>query len=234
MTNVCARPSAGSAQSSTCGHRVHRRSHSRIWLVWSINGRNPTAQVNRALVNLNWRRKFTDPLGQVFTPYFSGRGDIISIKDTIDPTTRLLLDDRTVVRGTGTAGLTYSYPFVANTATASHVIEPIGQVLSTNTTSTFDQRRLPNLDSRSVIADDINLFEVDKLSGYDRIDTGIRTNYGLQYTLQANGQTLQYNDATGAVVCPDGSTANIGTRGSDCAELKAILEPASCPSGTCP
>ena len=148
--------------------------------------RNPNSEVNRALVNINWRRKFVDPLGQVFVPYASVRGDVISTKETIDPTTRLLLDQQASARATGTAGLTYSYPFVANTSTASHVIEPVGQILSTSTASSIDQRRLPNLDARSVILDDINLFEVDKLSGYDRIDTGVRANYGMQYTYQAN------------------------------------------------
>ncbi|MFN3869161.1 MAG: LPS-assembly protein LptD, partial [Hyphomicrobiaceae bacterium] len=36
------------------------------------------------------------------------------------------------------------------------------------------------------IFDDTTLFEVDKFSGYDRIETGTRANVGLQYTFQAN------------------------------------------------
>ena len=46
---------------------------------------------------------------------------------------------------------------------------------------------LPNEDAKSLIFDDTNLFEVDKFSGYDRIETGTRANVGLQYTFQANG-----------------------------------------------
>ena len=34
--------------------------------------------------------------------------------------------------------------------------------------------------------DDTNLFEWNKFTGYDRIETGTRANVGLQYTFQAN------------------------------------------------
>ena len=77
-----------------------------------------------------------------------------------------------------------SYPWVANTASASHVIEPIGQIVAHGVGG--DQDRLPNEDAKSLVFDDTNLFDTDKFSGYDRIETGTRANVGVQYTFQSN------------------------------------------------
>jgi LPS-assembly protein len=39
------------------------------------------------------------------------------------------------------------------------------------------------MDSQSLVFDDSNLFEWNKYSGYDRFETGVRANYGAQFTL---------------------------------------------------
>ena len=63
------------------------------------------------------------------------------------------------------------------------MVEPVAQVITRQ--ASVDQRTTPVLDSRSVVFDDTNLFEVDRMSGFDRVETGTRVNYGLQYTMQA-------------------------------------------------
>ena len=80
--------------------------------------------------------------------------------------------------------MTVSYPWVANTSYGSHVIEPIGQIIARQATHRADA--LPNEDAKSLVFDDTNLFDMNKFSGYDRIETGTRANVGLQYTFQAN------------------------------------------------
>ena len=51
---------------------------------------------------------------------------------------------------------------------------------------------MPNQDAQSLVFDDTLLFDINKFSGYDQIETGTRTNYGLQYTLAgANGLSLR-------------------------------------------
>src|SRR5262249_14550157 len=131
----------------------------------------------------DWKRKMIDPLGQVWTPFANLRGDIYSWANMPDPSnpSQLLADD-TVLRGNAVAGLLYSYPFVAHTANASHVIEPTAQIIVRP--NTVDQAKLPNEDARSLVFDDTLLFDVDRFSGYDRYETGTRANIGLQYTLQ--------------------------------------------------
>jgi LPS-assembly protein len=142
---------------------------------------------NHALVEANWRRKMVDPIGQVWTPFLSARGDVFNYsnaRDPDDPNNATIPDD-TVLRGTAAAGALYSYPFVAHTASASHIIAPTAQIIARP--NHVDQRRLPDEDARSLVFDDTLLFDIDKFSGYDRYETGTRANLGLQYTLQTNG-----------------------------------------------
>lgn len=141
--------------------------------------------MQRLVADVNWRRKFIDPLGITYTPFANLRGDVISFDNAVNPITNLEIDDSVVTRGVASAGVLASYPWLARTASASHIIEPIGQIIAR--TGKVNQRELPNEESRSVVFDDTNLFELNKVSGLDRVETGSRANVGVQYTFQANG-----------------------------------------------
>ncbi len=150
--------------------------------------------INRIVTEVKWRRRFTDAVGITYTPFANLRGDIYQFDNFTDPTTVVcptpttcsgdLVDDDTTFRGVAAGGATVTYPWVANTAYASHVIEPIAQIITRQESVT--QRQLPDEDARSLIFDDTNLFEVSKFSGYDRTEMGTRVNAGIQYTFQAN------------------------------------------------
>src|SRR5204862_4774958 len=87
--------------------------------------------------------------------------------------------------GDAVAGFEYRYPFVATTGSVTHVFEPIGQIIA-RPGSAGDQQDIPNEDALSLVFDDTLLFDIDKFSGYDRIETGTRANVGARYTLQTN------------------------------------------------
>jgi LPS-assembly protein len=149
--------------------------------------------MNRVITELKWRRRLTDAIGISYTPFADVRGDVYSFDNAVNPTTMHLNssdvwvgDSRSdsVARGIVDGGMTVSYPWVANTASASHVIEPIGQIVVHQ--ESIPQRQLPNEDAQSLIFDDTNLFATSKFSGYDRIETGTRANVGLQYTFQSH------------------------------------------------
>jgi LPS-assembly protein len=167
----------------------------------SISGKQENQDINRIVTELKWRRRFTDAIGITYTPFANLRGDIYqfnnfndptTIHAAIDPATGLptgqfegsLVSNDTTVRGIAAGGAIVSYPWVANTVDASHIIEPIGQIIARQ--DVLSQRRLPNEDARSIVFDDNNLFEVSKFSGYDRTEVGTRVNTGVQYTFQAN------------------------------------------------
>ncbi|HEX5998402.1 MAG TPA: LPS-assembly protein LptD [Hyphomicrobiaceae bacterium] len=153
---------------------------------------NDGSDSNHLVVQTDWKRKMVDPMGQVWTPFANLRGDIYSWENARNPDNpAAFIPDDTVVRGQAVAGMLYSYPFVAHTASATHVIEPTAQIIARP--NNIDQRRLPDEDARSLIWDDTLLFDIDRFSGYDRYETGTRANLGMQYTLQtASGMYARF------------------------------------------
>ena len=152
---------------------------------------------NRFILEANWRRQLTDGIGQVFTPFGRLRGDVYSLdnpgvlelggtEDVTIANPNTLADNRdngTIWRGDAVAGLEYRYPFVSTTGNITHTIEPIGQIIA-RPNSLGDQQEIPNEDALSLVFDDTILFDIDKFSGYDRIETGTRANVGFGYTAQ--------------------------------------------------
>ncbi|MDZ4791172.1 MAG: LPS-assembly protein LptD [Hyphomicrobiales bacterium] len=146
--------------------------------------REDGADTHRVVAESTWRKSFTDPIGQVITPFVYARGDIYRVSSFTDPISTEDSDGDTIARGTAAAGVEYRYPFVKHTAAASHTIEPIAQVIARPGVN--DQEAVPNEDANSLIFDDTLLFDIDKFSGYDRLETGTRANVGAQYSFQTN------------------------------------------------
>jgi LPS-assembly protein len=141
---------------------------------------------NRASAEAQWRRTFTDPYGQQWTPFALLRGDVaqVSISNAMGVSNFITPGDRTEFRAMPTVGLEYRYPFISIHSWGTQTITPIAQVIARpNETSVG---KLPNEDSQSLIFDDSNLFKVDKFAGWDRIEGGGRANVGIQYTAQFN------------------------------------------------
>ncbi len=143
-----------------------------------------TQDINKVTSELKWRRRFTDTVGITYTPFGELRGDVYQLNNYTEPLTGLNIADETVTRGRTTGGVTVAYPWVASSNAGSHVIEPIGQVVARQ--NSINQRNLPDEDAKSLVFDDTNLFESDKFSGFDRLETGTRVNAGVQYTFQSN------------------------------------------------
>jgi LPS-assembly protein len=138
----------------------------------------------RLTAEVEWRRSFTDSIGQIFTPFASLRGDLISANIDNQPgvSNYLPVGSTQTARLMPTVGLEYRYPFINVQPWGTTTIEPIGQlIIRPNEPSAG---RLPNEDAQSFTFDDSNLFRVDKFSGYDRVEGGGRANVGVQATTQ--------------------------------------------------
>jgi LPS-assembly protein len=142
--------------------------------------------IARATAQLDWRRNFIDPIGQVWTPYASVRADIFSVNPNTTSYTNANVStiadvsDEVFGRAMPAAGLMYRFPFAATTSWGSHIIEPVAQVVvRPNETNSL---RIANEDSQSLVFDDTNLFEWNKFSGFDRVEGGSRANVGLRYS----------------------------------------------------
>lgn len=77
-----------------------------------------------------------------------------------------------------------SYPLFTTTKQTTQVLEPI--IMMVMSPNTKNSQNIPNLDSTVFNFDDTNLFSENRFAGYDRIETGTRINYGLQWTAYQN------------------------------------------------
>lgn len=137
----------------------------------------------RFIAQAKWRRTFIDGLGQVVTPFTMARGDYYSVSDVVDPITGFVGEKSNITRGMALGGVEYRYPFIGHFANAAHVIEPVAQIIGR--TDVGEQENIPNEDAQSLVFDDTLLFDIDKFSGYDRLESGSRANVGVRYTMQA-------------------------------------------------
>lgn len=146
----------------------------------------------RYTTELAWRRNFIDDLGQSWTPFSSIRLDLafstLSGSGAGNQNQDALISntDEPLSRTMGAIGVTYRYPFISLGEKLTQQIEPIVQLIARPDETNSD--KFPNEDAQSLVFDDTNLFSVDKFSGYDRVEGGVRANIGGQYTLNfSNG-----------------------------------------------
>lgn len=196
----------------------------------------------RATAQLSWKRNFIDSLGQVWTPFVFARAStsylnydksrVYGIYNTalsplFNASQSNFLGSDNVVRGQFTPGigLEYRYPLFARLNIGTITFEPIVQVVARP--NMIGSNSLVNIDAQSLVFDDTNLFSWNKFSGYDRFETGVRLNYGGQFTLNFNnggfvnvmaGQSYQLA-GTNSYATPDaanvGLSSGLDTRRSD-------------------
>jgi LPS-assembly protein len=138
----------------------------------------------RMTAEAQWRKSFTDPYGEIWTPFAILRADAIdaSISNQPGVSNFLPVGDTQSLRLMPTVGLEYRYPFINVQPWGTTTLEPVAQVII-RPNETY-AGKLPNEDAQSMVFDASNLFAVDKFSGYDRVEGGGRANVGVQATTQ--------------------------------------------------
>jgi LPS-assembly protein len=154
----------------------------------------------RGTVEASWKRKYIDPIGEVWTPFtfvhasgsylnydtsrvYSIYNQFLQPLPNAAQSNFIGTDNIARAQVFPGGGLEWRYPFFANTAIGTMVLEPIAQVVVRPDGPLGSQNTLVNIDSQSLVFDDTNLFDWSRYSGYDRFETGTRVNYGGQYTL---------------------------------------------------
>lgn len=136
---------------------------------------------------LEWKASNISSGGLVSTTSLSVRGDAI-YQDVEDPTALgldgvtnpLLLNNDSIYRVMPAGAFEIRYPMIAQTETASHIFEPIAQIIARPSERNIGE--FANEDAQSLVFDTSNLFERDKFSGYDRVEGGTRANVGFRYS----------------------------------------------------
>ena len=138
----------------------------------------------RATAEAHWRRSFTDPSGQIWTPFAILRADAIDASVSNQPgvSNFLPVGDTQALRAMPTVGLEYRYPFINVQPWGTTTIEPIAQIIVRPNEPYAG--KLPNEDAQSRCSTPATCSRVDKFSGYDRVEGGGRANVGVQATTQ--------------------------------------------------
>jgi len=169
QSGACSTPTADTAVPANCLLRAIPGNYSRF-----------SAQAD-------WRRTVVTDNGQMITPFFQVRGDFASLDVDNQPgvSNYIAPGQSNLARPMPAVGVEYRYPFVDVEPWGTQTVEPIAQVIVRPNET--DIGKFPNEDAQSLVFDDSNLFQIDKYSGWDRVEGGSRANVGLQYTAQFNG-----------------------------------------------
>ncbi|PZQ83342.1 MAG: LPS-assembly protein LptD [Ancylobacter novellus] len=133
----------------------------------------------------SWRKTMIDEIGQSWTPFANVQVDVASVQAEAEDYPWLPGENEQLIRAMPAIGLEYRYPFISVQSWGTQTIEPIAQIIVRPNET--DIGKFPNEDAQSLIFDDTNLFEINKYSGYDRVEGGTRGNVGLQYTAKIQG-----------------------------------------------
>ncbi len=147
--------------------------------------RSAGQDTQRAFASARWDLHRVTPLGQVVTFTALVRGDAYHSSNN-DLTTETIYQGLPgwQTRGSATAAVDVTWPFVGAAFGGTQVVTPHVQLVATPPTANLS---IPNQDSRAVELEDDNLFALNRFPGYDRIEDGTRITYGLDYQLERPG-----------------------------------------------
>ncbi|MHA3978574.1 LPS-assembly protein LptD [Halovulum sp. GXIMD14794] len=135
-----------------------------------------TREEGRDMLRLNvggdWRGDTFLSNGMRVTGYADLAGLLYQVDD--DPE----YDDGLLARLVPLVGAEIRWPFARSSGTATHVVEPVAQLLFSETIGDD----VPNEDSVSPELDETNLFALNRFPGLDRQEGGLRLNLGINYT----------------------------------------------------
>lgn len=128
--------------------------------------------LGRVSLRLDWRRNYVLPGGVLGAVLGELSGDIYTIRQDA-------VYQGQTTRFNGVAAVELRWPWVAaGRHGASHVIEPVVQLISSPKTAPA----LPNEDSALVEFDEGNLFALNRFAGSDAVEHGVRANLGVMWT----------------------------------------------------
>jgi LPS-assembly protein len=131
----------------------------------------------RVTGELNMKWPFVTGNGQLITFIADARGDVYHVSDA--PITLSDKSDYYVSRGLPYAALDWRWPFASGPVfgASSLVVTPIAQLIYAPYGD--NPSNVPNEDSTDFQLDDTDIFSINRLPGYDLVETGPRANVGI-------------------------------------------------------
>jgi LPS-assembly protein len=151
-------------------------------------GRTEGQDTQRAFAQARWDMRRLTGMGQEITLTALARGDVYNSSDNALTNTLIYRGESGLqARASGSVAADMRWPFVGEAFGGTQVLSPRVQVVATPTTGNLE---VPNEDSRAIELEDSNLFALNRLPGYDRMEEGVRVVYGVEWSLQRPGMQL--------------------------------------------
>jgi LPS-assembly protein len=155
---------------------------------------------------------YTNRLGMVLKATGYARTDLYYQTDALlqDTTGSLYSgNDGFEARGVGALAAEVRWPLGKPGFGGVQTLEPVLQVVAASRDTRVDE--VANEDSRAIDLDDSNLFSLNRFTGFDRWDGGLRMTYGVRYTVDRTGlafsteigQSYRFNSQ--AAIFPEGT-----------------------------
>lgn len=141
--------------------------------------RDTGTDTRRLAFRPRWERPFSGAFGELYTASVSLAADAYH-------STNVKRDDGSNYTGASgrlmpSAEFSWRLPLIKPGPKISQTIEPLASIVLSPNGGNSD--KIPNEDSQSIEFDETNLFQDNRFDGFDRIDSGTRVNYGINYTL---------------------------------------------------
>ncbi|WP_086466357.1 LPS-assembly protein LptD [Oceanibaculum nanhaiense] len=132
-----------------------------------------------------WHLPYYAPSGEIYSLSATVQTDLYSVDDLVDPSN----PNRDLSGETGRVfpqvSLGWRYPFVRDVGSVRQLVEPIVNFVASPNGSNPDD--IANEDSQALIFDATNLFRSNRYSGTDRVSSGTRVDYGMNFGLYGDG-----------------------------------------------
>ncbi|MBO6948579.1 MAG: LPS assembly protein LptD [Rhodospirillales bacterium] len=144
--------------------------------------RDTGTDTRRLAFRPRWDRPFSGPFGELYNASVSLAADAYHANgvERSDGTTFNGASGRLVPR----ASFSWRLPLIRPGTEYSQTIEPIASVVAAPNVGNTD--KIPNEDSQALEFDETNLFKDNRYDGFDRVDGGLRVNYGVNWVLNHN------------------------------------------------
>lgn len=144
-----------------------------------VLGRPRGADSQRLSLTGGWQIPLVSSFGLITKLRLSLRGDVYRVTELTNPVHPHgdSLDGVTG-RVVPQAEAHWRWPWVRNSTESHQIVEPIAQVIAGPNGG--NPTEIPNEDSLSFEFDDANLFSANRYPGLDRIESGLRANYGIR------------------------------------------------------
>lgn len=140
---------------------------------------------SRATADLQWKSRYVSDAGILLTPFANLRSDFYTTNNLADPT--VLGGERkqeTTTRILPSAGFDARYPWINNYDYGQGIFSPVFQFIAADNAK--DQNHISNEDAITLNFDNSSLFLEDRFTGFDKYESGVRTNVGLTYSFLGN------------------------------------------------